>query len=188
MQLQLTKHTFFSENSSSRIDRIYATNDVNVVSVHVSPHHFTDHNVLFVQVDILLRTSPEKGYRKSNVTCYQNETFFKRFRNAMENLEKKQNSLSLSLVKWWIQVKNKVKQLVIEHSARIKHENSDIENNLKQQLERLANSPNFKLYSELKKKLANLQIESFRKKLLKNKQLFQYSNNLTTKEFFKQFV
>ena len=77
---------------------------------------------------------------------------------------------------------------MIEHSARLKRENSDIENNLKQQLEQLANSPNFKLYSELKKKLAKLQIESFRKKLLKNEQLFQYSNNLATKEFFKQFV
>ena len=84
--------------------------------------------------------------------------------------------------------KNKVKKLVIEHSARLKQENLAIENNLKQQLEQLANSPNFKLYSELKKKLANLQIESFRKKLLKNEQLFQYSNNLATKEFFKQFV
>ena len=77
---------------------------------------------------------------------------------------------------------------MIEHSARLKRENSDIENNLKQQLEQLANSPNSKLYSELKKKLAKLQIESFRKKLLKNEQLFQYSNNLATKEFFKQFV
>ena len=36
MQLQQTKHTFFSEISSSRIDRIYASNDVNVVSVRVS--------------------------------------------------------------------------------------------------------------------------------------------------------
>ena len=61
----------------------------------------------------------------------------------MENFEKKQKSLSL--VKWWIQVKYKVKKLVIEHSARLKREISDIENNLKQQL---ANSPNFKLYSE----------------------------------------
>ena len=87
-----------------------------------------------------------------------------------------------------IQVKNKVKKLVIEHSARLKQENSAIENNLKQQLEQLANLPNFKLYSELKKKLAKLQIESFRKKLLKNEQLFQYSNNLATKEFFKQFL
>ena len=58
----------------------------------------------------------------------------------------------------------------------------------KQQLEELAISQNFKLYSELKKKLAKLQIESFRKKLLKNEKLFQYSNNLATKEFFKQFL
>ena len=77
---------------------------------------------------------------------------------------------------------------MIEHSARLKRKNSDIENNLKKQLEQLANSPNFKLYSELKKKLAKFEIDHFRKKLLKNEQLFQYSNNLATKEFFKQFV
>ena len=77
---------------------------------------------------------------------------------------------------------------MIEHSARLKQENSAIENNLKQQLEQLANSPNFKLYSELKKKLSKQQIESFRKKLQKNEQLFQYSNNLATKEFFKRFL
>ena len=43
-------------------------------------------------------------------------------------------------------------------------------------------------YSELKKKLAYLQIHSFRKKLLKNEQLFQYFNNFAKKEFFKLFV
>ena len=88
----------------------------------------------------------------------------------MENLEKKQNSLSL--VEWWIQVKNKVKKLVIGHSARLKQKNSDIENNLKQQLKQLANPSNFKLYSELKKKLAKLQIESFRKKTSKKRTTF----------------
>ena len=88
----------------------------------------------------------------------------------MENLEKNQNSLSL--VEWWIQVKNNVKKLVIKHSARLKRENSEIENNLKQQLEQLANSPNFKLHSELKKKLAKLQIESFRKKSSKKRATF----------------
>ena len=75
MQLQLKKHTFFSENSSSRIDRIYATNDVNVDSVRVSPNHFSDHNALIVQVDIPLQASRGKEYWKNNVTCYQNEDF-----------------------------------------------------------------------------------------------------------------
>ena len=74
-QLQWTKHTFFSEISSSRIDRIYAFNDVNVVSVHVSPNHLLDHNALIVQVDIPLQALRGKGYWKNNVTCYQNETF-----------------------------------------------------------------------------------------------------------------
>ena len=185
-QLQQTKHTFFSEISSSRIDRIYASNDVNVVSVRVSPNHFSDHSALIAPVDIPLQASRDKGYWKNNVTCYENETFLTDLETKWKIWKKKQDSLSL--VEWWIQVKYKVKKLVIEHSARLKQGNSDIENNLKQQLEQLANSPNFKLYSELKKKLAKLQIESFRKKLLKNEQLFQYSNNLATKEFFKQFL
>ena len=116
----------------------------------------------------------------------RNETFLKDLETKWKIWKKKQSSLSL--VEWWIQVKNKVKKLVIEQSTRLKYENSAIENNLKQQLEQLANSPNFKLESELKKKLAYLQIQSFCKNLLKNKQLFQYSNNLATKEFFKLFV
>ena len=185
-KLQQTKHTYFSEISSSRIDRIYASNDVNVVSVRVSPNHFSDHNALIAQVDIPLQPLRGKGYWKNNVTCYENETFLNDLETKWKIWKKQQNSLNL--VEWWIQVKNKVKKLVIKHSARLKQENSAIENNLKQQLEQLAISPNFKLYSELKKKLAKLQIESFRKKLLKNEQLFQYSNNLATKEFFKQFL
>ena len=74
-QLQSRKHTFFSEISSSRIDRIFASNDVNVVSVRVSPNHFSDHNALIVQVHIPLQASRGKGYWKNNETCYQNETF-----------------------------------------------------------------------------------------------------------------
>ena len=75
MHLQQTKHTFFSEISSSRIDRIYTSNDVNVVSVRVSPNHFSDHTVLIAQVDISLQASRGKRKWKNSVTCYQNETF-----------------------------------------------------------------------------------------------------------------
>ena len=64
-QLQQTKYTFFSEISSSRIDRIYASNDVNVVSVRVSPNHFSDHNALIVQVDIPLQASRAKDTGKT---------------------------------------------------------------------------------------------------------------------------
>ena len=61
-QVQQTKHTFFSEISSSRIDRIYAFYDVNVVSVRVLPNHFSDHNAVIVQVDIPSQASRGKGY------------------------------------------------------------------------------------------------------------------------------
>ena len=94
-RLQSTKRTFFSENSSSRIDCIYAANDVNVVSVRVSPNHFSDHNALVVQVDIALQASRGKGYWKNNVTCYQNEAFLIDLKRKWKFWKKKQNSLSL---------------------------------------------------------------------------------------------
>ena len=64
-QLQPTKHTFFSEFSSSRVDRIYASYDVNVVSLHVSPNHFSDHNALIVQVEFLYKRREGKDTRKT---------------------------------------------------------------------------------------------------------------------------
>ena len=41
---------------------------------------------------------------------------------------------------------------------------------------------------ETKKKLTKIQIDNFKKKLIKNNELFQYSHNLATKEFFRQFL
>ena len=81
---------------------------------------------------------------------------------------------------------------MIDHSTRLKQENLAIENNLKYLLDQLANSPNFKsnfkLISEIKKKLINLQIKKHKKILIKNDELFQYSHNLATKKFFRQFI
>ena len=98
IQLQSAKLTFFSEIFSSRIDRIYATNDVNVVSVRVSPKYFSDHSALFVHVDISLQALRGKGYWKNNITCYQNETFLNDLEMKLKIWKKKQNSFSL--VEW----------------------------------------------------------------------------------------
>ena len=46
-----------------------------MVSVRISPNHFSDHNALIAQVDIPSQASRGKGYWKNNVTCYQNEAF-----------------------------------------------------------------------------------------------------------------
>ena len=81
---------------------------------------------------------------------------------------------------------------MIDHSTRLRQESFAIENELKHQLDQLATSqhfkPNFKLYKETKKKLTKMQIDNFKKKLMKNNKLFQYSHNLATKEFFRQFL
>ena len=190
LQPQNRKHTFFSENSSSRIDRIYATDDVNAIFARVSPNQFSDHDTVIVQFDIPLQPSRGRGYWKNNVTCSENEAFLQDFENKWQIWKKTQDSLRP--VEWWITVKNKIKKLVIEHSIRLKQENLAFENNLKHQLDQLANSqnfkPNFKLYSEIKRKLAKQQIKNFKKKLIKNEELFQYSRNFSTKEFFQHFI
>ena len=81
---------------------------------------------------------------------------------------------------------------MIDHSTRLRQESFAVESDLKQELDQLANSqyfkPNFKLYKETKKKLTKMQIDNFKKKLMRNSELFQYSRNLATKEFFRQFL
>ena len=187
---QQRKHTFFSPNSSSRIDRIYATNDVKAISAHVLPNQFSDHDTLIAQFNIPLPVARGRGYWKNNVTCYQDENFLKDFETNWQNW--KQTKSSLGLVDWWIEVKNKIKKLVIDHSTRLRQKSFAAENDLKQQLDQLANSqyfkPNFKLYKETKKKLTRMQIDNFKKKLMRNNELFQYSHNFATKEFFRQFL
>ena len=190
LQPQNRKHTFFSENSSSRIDRIYATDDVNTTSERVSPNQFSDHDTLIVQFDITLQPSRGRGYWKNNVTYYQNEAFSQDFENKWQTWKKTQESLSI--VEWWITVKNKIKKLVIKHSIRLKQENLAFENNLKHQLDQLANSQNFKpnskLFSVIERKLTKLLYQNFKKKLIKNEELFQYSRSFSKKEFFRQFI
>ena len=190
LQPQNRKHTFFSKNSSSKIDRVYATDDVSAISARVSSNHFSDHDTVIVQFDIPLQQSRGIGYWKNNVSCYQNEAFLQDFENKWQTWKKTQDSLNP--VEWWITVKNKIKKLVIEHSIRLRQENLAFENNLKHQLNHLANShnfkANFKLYSEIERKLTKLQIQNFKKKLIKNEELFQYSCNLSTTEFFRQFI
>ena len=104
-KLQLKKHTCFGENFSSRIDRIYATRDVNAVSARVLPNQFSDHDTVITQFDIHLQPSRGRGYWKNNVTCFQDNTFLQDFENKWQNWKKTKNSLGP--VGWWIRVKNK---------------------------------------------------------------------------------
>ena len=90
IQLPSTKLTFFSENSSSRIDRIYATNDVNAVSVPVSPNRFSDHNAVVAQIDIhSLASVARERILEEQCDMLSKRNLLKRFRNKMENLDEK---------------------------------------------------------------------------------------------------
>ena len=69
-QQENREHTFFNENSSSRIDCIYATNDIKAGSACVLPNQFSDHDILIAQYNIPLPMVRGRGYWKNNVTCY----------------------------------------------------------------------------------------------------------------------
>ena len=66
------------------------------------------------------------------------------------------------------------------------------ENDLKEKLNKLATEPdstrNTKAYLDSKKSLARLHIAETKKKLIKNHDIYQYSSNFSTKEFFKDFM
>ena len=78
-QQENRKHTFFNENSSSRIDCIYATNDVKAGSARVLPNQFSDHDILIAQFNISLPMARGRRYWKNNVTCFQDEKFLQDF-------------------------------------------------------------------------------------------------------------
>ena len=102
LQQENRKHTFFNENSSSRIDRIYATNDVKAVSARALPNRFCDRDTVIAQFNIPLRMARGRGYWKNNVTCFQDETFLKDLETKWQNWKKTQNGLGL--VDWWNEV------------------------------------------------------------------------------------
>ena len=107
-QQENRKHTFFNESSSSRIDCIYATNDVKAGSARVLPNQFSDHNILIAQFNIPLPMVRSRGYWKNNVTCFQDEKFLKDFEIKWQSWKQTKNGLGL--VDWWIEVKNKIKK------------------------------------------------------------------------------
>ena len=107
LQQENRKHTFYSENSSSRIDRIYANNDVKAGSARVSPNQFSDHDILIAQFNIPLPMVRGRGYWKNNVTCFQVEKFLKEFEIKCQSWKETKNGLGLGLVDRWMEVKNK---------------------------------------------------------------------------------
>ena len=78
-QQENRKHTFFLPNSSSRIDRIYATNDVKAGSARDLPNQFSDHDFLIAQINIPLPMVRGRRYWKNNVTCFPDEKFLQDF-------------------------------------------------------------------------------------------------------------
>ena len=84
-QQENRKHTFFSPNLSSRIDRIYATNDVKATSARVLPNQFSDHDTLIAQFNYSYGSRPRVLEKQRYVLS--GREFFERFRNQMAKLE-----------------------------------------------------------------------------------------------------
>ena len=184
------KFTFCSKSTKSRIDKIYVSSDIKLTSVAVLPNQFTDHETVITQFEIPLPLPRGKGYWKNNASVYYDEKFLEIFQQKWTCWKSK--CATSNIASWWLDTKLRIKKLVIQHSVRLKNERLAIENNLKQQLNNLANHPNSiqnnQAYLNAKKSLSTLQIAETKKKLIKNQEVYQYSNNFSTKEFFKMFL
>ena len=184
------KFTFCSQATKSRIDRIYASTKIRLISIEVLPNQFSDHQAVITHFEITLPVPRGKSYWKNNASVFYDEKF-------LGNLETNWNIWKTkvsdtNIIQWWLDTKPKIKKLVIQHSRRIKNEYLANENNLKQKLNKLAIEPdstrNTKAYLDAKKSLARLQIAETKKKLIRNQHIYQYSSNFSTKEFFKDFM
>ena len=118
-------HTWSRMNNdqSSRIDRVYVSKDFNIVGAETISLPFSDHNPVFVDIRLLNKASG-KGYWKYNITLNKNEDFCKDLRFHY-TLWCSLKPAFKSIVEWWENVKDRVKELAIKHSIRIAKEKKD---------------------------------------------------------------
>ena len=54
--------TFCSQAAKSRIDRIYTSNEIRLISVEVLPNQFSDHETVITHFEITLPVPQGKSY------------------------------------------------------------------------------------------------------------------------------
>ena len=114
-------HTWFCQQQSARIDRLYVPSMFGVTSVSTSSLPFSDHNPVYAEFQVIMSKDRGKGYWKYNVSLNSNERFVKdlRFHYRLWSTLKPGYE---SLLEWWDDIKSRIKHLSIRHGVRIARE------------------------------------------------------------------
>ena len=153
--------THVSAHGWARIDRIYVSNHIHINKAIHSPCFLSDHDAVIS--DITLKECQRgKGIWRNNSTIYENELFKKDLKRRWKRWETLHPFLYDNRTDWWIQIKQKIKALVIKHSARVKREKEEDKcktNNLLADIQQKINAGQnlTKQYTIIKKKICEAE-------------------------------
>ena len=176
--------------SASRLDRIYVNKNVEIIQALMVPSPHSDHDMAITQLNIPLPAPRGKGFWKNNISVYKLEGFQEELEVRWTKWRTLLGTIYADFPEWWVEIKQKIKKLVIKWSKINKSEKDSKELKLKNQLAQLAPlTPNplvLKIYSRVKKELSELQRQKQRWRLSKEKATL--GNALPTGSFFLQFT
>ena len=124
-------HTWFhlGKQQSSRIDKIYVGDNFNVIKSVTIPFHFSDHVILNTFVSLPNVQNNFKSYWKFNVSLCKNDSFvqdFVYYYHLWQTLKPGFNSV----VEWWENIKQRIKDLCIKYGVKLAKEKRDHLHNL----------------------------------------------------------
>ena len=172
--------------SASRLDRIYVNKNVEIIQALMEPSPHLDHDMAITQLNIPLLDPRGKGFWKNNTSVYKLEEFQEELEVRWAKWRTLLGTVHLDFREWWVEIKQKVKNLVIKWSKINKNEKDFKELKLTNQFAELAPlTPNplvLKICSRVKKELSELQKQKQRWRLSKEKATF--GERLLTRSFF----
>ena len=182
--------TWHSPQYQSRIDRFYLTENIICAAVNTITNPHSDHDIVTLQTKSFSTQPRGKGYWKNNITIYKDKEFLKDLEQCWPLWRSLYPTIFPDLSTWWLDIKNRIKNLVISHSKRLSNESKQkeisLQQNMKRLNKRLDEHPELhEQYLKCKRELAEEQRKQIKKKLRKNS---PPNENLNTPEFFKRFA
>lgn len=121
--VRVSDSDFFTWSSSnfsvrSRIDYCLISKDIKVEDFNLHPVFFSDHSLLYTELDIQAKTNFGKGVWKLNVLLLKEEKIVQRFRGMYRNWQTVK-CLYNSVGEWWEDVKKRVKVFFINEGRKI---------------------------------------------------------------------
>ena len=176
----------------SRLDRFYMGTNITPAIEFTSPGISSDHDMVVLGINNIAIPERGRGRWKNNASTYADPLFQQHFQYKWRQWCTLQPFLFSTKIEWWIQIKSRIKSLLIEHAKTRLSTEKKHENNLRRSVEKLCqqvheNTTLLPLYHQVKTEWSKSKLEQTNAKAKKSK-LDQFQNNdQGTKEFFQQF-